>query len=238
MSSEAETSSEQSDLIRIGYWDIRGLVEPIRMILHHNNVPYKFENFFMDPKMGKFHPGWQEGKLKLGLDFPNLPYYIDKDVTISQSGAILKYVGKKYGLAGQTPQEEAKIDEIADVIKLELHYFFFLTCYSGDRFETMKEFAIAQARQVFKQFDVFLGDKEWLFGSNMKYPDFHLWSMLDAYLVLEPTVLDGCDNLVKYKERFESIPSVKEYTSNDSFNKYQLCHPVAAFGGTGKPPGE
>ena len=189
MSSEAETSSEQSDLIRIGYWDIRGLVEPIRMILHHNNVPYKFENFFMDPKMGKFHPSWQEGKLKLGLDFPNLPYYIDKDVTISQSGAILKYVGKKYGLAGQTPQEEAKIDEIADVIKLELHYFFFLTCYSGDRFETMKEFAIAQARQVFKQFDVFLGDKEWLFGSDMKYPDFHLWSMLDAYLGRNDSVL-------------------------------------------------
>ena len=233
MAAEAPVSSEPE--IRLGYWDIRGLVEPIRMILYHKRIPYKFETFPMDER-GKLHPAWHEGKLELGLDFPNLPYYIDKDIQIAQSGAILKYVAKKYGMGAENSLEEAKMNEVADLIKLELHYFFFLTCYSRDQFETMKQVSIPQATGVFKQLDQFLEEKTWLFGDRLTYPDFHLWSMMDAYLILEPTVMDGCERLQKYKERFEEIPSVKEYTSRAEFNKYQLCHPIAAFGGSGKPP--
>ena len=56
-------------------------------------------------------PSWHtDDKFKLGLDFPNLPYYVDKDVKLTQSLAILRYIGKTNGLSGETPQEEATID--------------------------------------------------------------------------------------------------------------------------------
>ena len=39
----------------------------------------------------------KEIKPNLGLDFPNLPYYIDGDLKLTQSLAIIRYLGKKNG---------------------------------------------------------------------------------------------------------------------------------------------
>ena len=36
----------------------------------------------------------------LQLDFPNLPYLIDGDVRITQSSAILRYIGRQFDLLG------------------------------------------------------------------------------------------------------------------------------------------
>ena len=73
------------------------------MVLHYLEIEYQ------DDVIG---PNWHttDDKFKLGLDFPNLPYYIDKDVKLTQSLAILRYIGKTNDLSGQNPQEEAKID--------------------------------------------------------------------------------------------------------------------------------
>ena len=35
-------------------------------------------------------------KFSLGLDFPNLPYYVDGDVKVTQSNAILRFIARKY----------------------------------------------------------------------------------------------------------------------------------------------
>ena len=46
---------------------------------------------------------------KLGLDFPNLPYYIDGDFKLTESAAIIKYIAAKYDdkLLGRTSEEMA-----------------------------------------------------------------------------------------------------------------------------------
>ncbi|CAG0910166.1 unnamed protein product, partial [Darwinula stevensoni] len=46
----------------------------------------------------------------LGLDFPNLPYYIDGDVKLSQSLSIIRHLGRKHGLYGQTEEEQCRQD--------------------------------------------------------------------------------------------------------------------------------
>ena len=72
------------------------------MVLHYLEIEYQ------DDVIG---PNWHtDDKFKLGLDFPNLPYYVDKDVKLTQSLAILRYIGKTNGLSGKNPQEEATID--------------------------------------------------------------------------------------------------------------------------------
>ena len=48
-------------------------------------------------------------KFKLGLDFPNLPYLIDGNIKVTQSNAILRYLGRKFGLDGKT--EADKVNE-------------------------------------------------------------------------------------------------------------------------------
>ena len=45
-------------------------------------------------------------KFKLGLDFPNLPYLIDGNIKVTQSNAILRYLGRKFGLDGKTEADK------------------------------------------------------------------------------------------------------------------------------------
>jgi glutathione S-transferase len=52
---------------------------------------------------------WLDQKGTLGLDFPNLPYFIDEDVKITEHMAIHQYVADKYmpELLGRTLEEKA-----------------------------------------------------------------------------------------------------------------------------------
>lgn len=60
---------------------------------------------------------WLDVKFHLGLDFPNMPYYIDGDVKLSESKSIMKYICKKYqpDLLGRTPFEVATADMVSRV---------------------------------------------------------------------------------------------------------------------------
>lgn len=39
---------------------------------------------------------WHDTKAELGMDFPNLPYWIDDQVKISESMAIHMYLAERY----------------------------------------------------------------------------------------------------------------------------------------------
>ncbi len=77
----------------LGYQDIRGLVEPIRYILKYAGVDftdkrYRFgegNSFANWESISKY---WAPEKFTLGLDFPNIPYYIDRDIKVSAKNTI------------------------------------------------------------------------------------------------------------------------------------------------------
>jgi hypothetical protein len=50
---------------------------------------------------------WLSVKHTLGLDFPNLPYFIDGDLKLTQSDAILLHVAKQARLMGATDEARA-----------------------------------------------------------------------------------------------------------------------------------
>ena len=57
---------------------------------------------------------WTDIKDKLGLDFPNLPYFVDGNIKITQSNAILRHIARKNGLCGESVEEKARVDMMAD----------------------------------------------------------------------------------------------------------------------------
>ena len=61
---------------------------------------------------------WLQVKEKLDLSLPNLPYYIDKDIKITESSAIMRYICRKYKpeLLGQTDQERSVVDMMEGVV--------------------------------------------------------------------------------------------------------------------------
>ena len=92
-----------SDRPTLGYWDIRGLAQPIRNLLHYAGVDYQDQLYQFGPgnslsEWESITQQWMAVKFTLGLDFPNLPYWMDEKVKLSQSTAILKYLAKKHGM--------------------------------------------------------------------------------------------------------------------------------------------
>merc|ERR1712243_294385 len=90
------------------YWDIRGLAQPARLLLTYTGTEFDDKKLSCGPAPDFDKSCWYDNKFSLGLDFPNLPYYIDGDVKITQSNAILRHSAQKHDLVGKT--EKVKDD--------------------------------------------------------------------------------------------------------------------------------
>ncbi|EFX60690.1 hypothetical protein DAPPUDRAFT_123298 [Daphnia pulex] len=84
--------------VKTGYWNIRGA--------------YEEKRYNVGPAPDYDPSEWLNNKFNLGLDFPNCPYYIDGDVKLSQTFAILKYLGRKHNMAAKTEEEQIRVDLI------------------------------------------------------------------------------------------------------------------------------
>lgn len=61
--------------------------------------------------------------------FPlQLPYYIDGDVKITQSNAILRYLGRKHDMCGKTEEEKIRVD-ILENQSMDFRNGFVRLCY-------------------------------------------------------------------------------------------------------------
>ena len=74
-------------------------------MLHYLNVEYN-EKLYVLGDAPDFNPQeWATVKFTLGMEFPNLPYYVDGDYKLSETVAIMKYIAAKHDdkLRGRTP---------------------------------------------------------------------------------------------------------------------------------------
>ena len=117
----------------VGYWNIRGIAEPIYLIMEYLKVPYEKKIYDVET----FNEWTELDKDCLGLDFPNLPYLIDGNLKLTQTLPIMKYIGRKYKLFGRGSNEEmAKEEEIVENIR-DIRMKFASLCYR-DGFEANK----------------------------------------------------------------------------------------------------
>jgi len=70
------------------YFDIRGRTEPIRLLLHDNDIEFEDKRILLED--------WSALKPKI-TPFHTLPIFEDGDLKITQSSAILRYLAKKHG---------------------------------------------------------------------------------------------------------------------------------------------
>ncbi|CAL4107542.1 unnamed protein product, partial [Meganyctiphanes norvegica] len=206
------------------YWDIRGLGQHIRLLLEYTGTEFQ-----------DTHPkNWSGDKFKLGLDFPNLPYYVDGDVKLTQSNAIMRHIARKHNMCGKTDKERDQCDMV-EGFAMDMRMDWGFMCYVNhmkDNYDLDKEksqYLKDKLPVKLKQLSEFLGEREWFIGESVTYVDPIIYELLSINLVLSNTCLKDFKNLQNFHDRFEALEPIKGYMASDRYKKRSINSPVAAM---------
>ncbi|KAL1285945.1 Glutathione S-transferase [Trichinella pseudospiralis] len=167
---------------KLAYFAIRGLAEPIRLLLHDQKVNFEDERF--DKK------DWPEIKPK--MLFGQVPCLYEDDKPIVQSGAIMRHLGRRFGLYGNADEmtyvdvDEAKCKFVNEVLPVEL-----------------------------ARFEKLLTGKQYILNDEITFADYALVELLDVLLVLSSTCLEKFPALKTFHAQFMDRPNLKKYLSSD-----------------------
>ncbi|XP_043198432.1 glutathione S-transferase Mu 4-like [Amphibalanus amphitrite] len=214
--------------MELGYWKIRGRAQSIRLLLEYTAERYSETFYQCGPAPDYDKSGWLQVKESMGLDFPNLPYLIHDGNRLTQTNAILRYIGRRHDMVGKTEEDHMRLD-LLDNQLMDFRNGFSRLCYSAD-FEKLRPEYIKTALVTIGRFSKFLGEKDWLVGEKPTVVDFLFYELLDCHRILEASLLKTFDNLVRYVKRFEDLPRIKAYMASDRFMRAPLNNTIATFG--------
>jgi len=215
--------------IVVGYWDIRGLGQPIRLLLEQSGVEWEDKLYSCGPPPTFDKTCWFGVKETLGFDFPNLPYMVDGDVKLTQTMAILRYLARKTGFDGKIEAEKQRID----LMEGEWGDFkgpFVSMCYNPN-FASMKDEYLKNVQAKLARFSKFLGNRSFFAGNEVTYVDFLMYDMFDQHKLVGADILSQWKNLEQFCNKIESLPRIKEFMASSKFIKYPLNNKMASFGG-------
>ncbi|XP_075415287.1 glutathione S-transferase Mu 1-like isoform X2 [Tenrec ecaudatus] len=197
----------------LGYWDIRGLAHSIRLLLEYTGSDYEEKKYTYGGAPDYDRSQWLNEKFKLGFDFPNLPYLIDGPHKITQSNAILRYLGRKHNLCGETEDEKIRVDILLNQA---------MDTSNDLAREKLKPQYLEALPGKMKLYSQFLGKRPWFAGDKITFVDFLAYDALDIHRVFEPKCLDAFPNLKDFMARFEGLKKISAYMKSSNF----LPHPV------------
>ncbi|OXA53605.1 glutathione S-transferase 2 [Folsomia candida] len=206
---------------KLAYWDIRGLAQKIRFALAYMGVDYDDLTYKEDNEQTGGDNTWASDKTKLGLIAPNLPYWIDDDVKITESNAILKYVVRKYN-PSMIPSNLAKLAEMDMIegILADIMTYSATAAYSGE--DKKEEHSYTFGSVVPTKLVILskiLGDKKFLMGNEPSYIDFPTYEILYMLTKFRPSVVQAHENLTAYMISFEKLPAIEAYMKSPQFIK-------------------
>ena len=86
----SDAGQESYDTMPVfGYWKIRGLGAPCRMMFYYCNVNFADRTYECGDEPDYDKSCWLDVKETLGMEYPNLPYLIDGDTKITETAAIM-----------------------------------------------------------------------------------------------------------------------------------------------------
>lgn len=211
--------------IEMGYWGIRGLGAVLRMIFEYKEAKYKDVQYTSGE-------AWFKGRkvelLKMN-PLANLPYIVDGDTCVSQTNAIMVYLGDKFGMNGEDAAAKTRnlelLCEIYDVRNgiIELSYPFKQVNRTEEEFQKN---ALAKVESPpFAKFEAWLThfNTDWFVSaSGPGVADFHIWEMLDQHSLLaeklgKGPILEQFPKCKAFYERFRALPTLQKYFASDAY---------------------
>ncbi|CAH1639318.1 unnamed protein product [Spodoptera littoralis] len=190
----------------VHYFNGKGLGEPIRLLLAYGGED--FEDHRVSPK------DWPE--YKKNTVFGQMPNLDIDGKKYAQSIAICRYLGNKYGLAGDTPEEALEIDQFVDLL-VDFRLKAAIVTYEKD--EKLKEQRYEEySKDVFpEQLDRFNDIIEKNNGhyalGKLTWADFVFAGFFDSikFIVRIPDLEKKYPAFQRVIDHVYSIPKVKAY---------------------------
>lgn len=249
---QQEMENTINNAITVGYWSIRGLGAPLRMLVMYTGAPLNAVNHDLTEKSeGGWSAKWftdYKPDLKAKNPLVNLPYIIDGDIIISQTIACFSYLGRKYGVWGSTLQSQIQCEqllcEIQDLRDKMVHFVYGPHDTAVENATALIQ-GVTGSNGILQKLELVLANEVEKHGYSGKFlvedkataPDFHLWEMLDqycglaAYLSLPPP-LESFPRLAYFHAQFQLLEANKKYISSKLHQLLPYNNKMACFGAT------
>uniref|UniRef100_A0A1E1X3R2 glutathione transferase n=1 Tax=Amblyomma aureolatum TaxID=187763 RepID=A0A1E1X3R2_9ACAR len=212
----------------VGYTNARGLAQSIRNLLVYKGVNFQDKRYEFGPAPAYEKQGWAADKASLGLAFPNLPYYIDRDVRLTQTVAILRYLGKKHGLDARTDRDAMELSLLEQQAH-DLQWALVLTSMNPNTTQA-RELHERKLADSLNNWQEHLKTRKWALGDSLTYVDFLLYEAFDWNRQYAPGAFEGRPEILDYLKRFEELPKLKEYFASDKYTKWPIMAPYMFWG--------
>lgn len=219
-------------MLTVGYWSIRGLAAPLRMMVMYNNIPlvcHNYECVENETKDGYDRSDWYNVKPQFQEKNPlmNLPYVIDGDLIVTQSNACLQYLGRKFDMIGSNPKEQIDCDQLLCECT-DLRNSVVGIGYSSlknirawlDSMEAKDSNLDKLNKWLVRKYPdlsaISESDALFFVGEKPTAPDFHIWEMCDQISLMsqyynEPSPFLLFAHLAKFHDRFAQLPNNQRY---------------------------
>ena len=191
----------------LGYWSTKGLGAASRQMIIYAGIPLVAKIYKVLPKEenGEINyegSSWHDNdkiELKKKNSLINLPYLQffkdDEEYVISHSNTCLTFIGKEFGMFGQTSKEQIECEQL---LQESVDLRSVVTKFAYTHFQS-EEDELKAAKEVFtsafensnsgklQKFEHWLDAKDdnfvkiFLVGNNISAPDFNLFDTLDLY---------------------------------------------------------
>ena len=189
------------------YFQFRGLGEPIRLLLEDQGIAHE------DRRIDLMSEDWP--KLAPQLPFRQLPRLEIDGVTLFQSHAILRYLARANGLAGETEAERLRCDtgiEAARDVQQRLWDHFWSP--GSDTPEAAQAFAAGQLASELEKLSGWWGDAPYAGGDRPLFADYFVLTVIDEAAAFFPDAVERAAKLAAYRRRMYARPGLAAYAAS------------------------
>jgi len=209
---------------KLYYFDIRGLGEPIRLLLNYVGQPYEEERLNLE-EWPQHKSSVLEHVLYYFSDLLGFPYgklsvfEVDRKI-LAESVPIMRYLAKQHGLTGKDDFEDAKVDEFAsfhrDVLSDITPYMRAVVGTApGDKEALRRDLFLPTLEKYLPLYVGALNSSAsgFIAASGLTWVDFLICENLRTLANIEQGLLGKYPELEQYIQRVLELPQLKGYIS-------------------------
>ena len=199
---------------KLYYFKARGGAEMSRLIFAQAAVEY--EDVRIEEEK------WKD--VKPSMPFEVMPVLEVDGKRIGSSMIIGRYLGEKFGLAGENDLENAEIASIVDIandMNRELgKYWFGPQAKSEELLKKLKEEIVPAKLKLFEK-RAASNDSGWQFGGKLTWADFGVYMSTDLLrMTLGDDYLKDYPGLTKLCSSIEALPKIAEWMKKRPVTQY------------------